>query len=63
MPPLKIYVAATRQNDGKTVMALGLVLALQKRFARVGYIKPVGQQYIEVDGAKIDKDAVLVHEV
>lgn len=63
MPPLKIYVAATRQNDGKTVMALGLVLALQKRFARVGYIKPVGQHFIEVDGAKIDKDAVLVHEV
>jgi BioD-like phosphotransacetylase family protein len=58
--PLSIYVAATRQNDGKTVTALGLVLALQKRFHRVGYIKPVGQHYLEVDGARIDKDSVLV---
>lgn len=59
---MNIYVAATRQNDGKTVTALGLVLALQKRVGRVGYIKPVGQHYLEVDGAKIDKDAVLIRE-
>lgn len=59
---MNIYVAATRQNDGKTVTALGLVLAFQKRVGRVGYIKPVGQHYLEVGGAKIDKDAVLIRE-
>lgn len=59
---MNIYVAATRQNDGKTVTALGLVRALQKRVGKVGYIKPVGQHYLEVNGARIDKDAVLMRD-
>ena len=59
----KIFIAATRQNDGKTVVSLGLVLALKKRFKNVGFIKPVGQKYIVVDGEKIDKDAVLIKRV
>lgn len=59
---MNIYVAATRQNDGKTVTALGLVLALQKRVPRVGFIKPVGQQYLMVNGDRVDKDAVLIHD-
>lgn len=59
---MNIYVAATRQNDGKTVTALGLVLALQKRVARVGYVKPVGQHFLDVNGERIDKDAVLIQE-
>lgn len=59
---MKVYVAATRQNDGKTIVALGLIRAFQKRVARVGYMKPVGQRYLMVDGAKIDKDAVLMKE-
>ncbi|HEY3268529.1 MAG TPA: AAA family ATPase [Armatimonadota bacterium] len=59
---MNIYIAATRQNDGKTVTSLGLVRALQKRVGKVGYIKPVGQHYLEVDGARIDKDAVLMRE-
>jgi BioD-like phosphotransacetylase family protein len=58
-----IFIAATRQNDGKTVVSLGLVLALKKRFKNVGFIKPVGQKYIVVDGEKIDKDAVLIKRV
>lgn len=59
---MNIYIAATRQNDGKTVTALGLILALQKRFSKVGYIKPVGQHYLDVHGEMIDKDAVLMYE-
>ncbi|MCL5674976.1 MAG: AAA family ATPase [Candidatus Omnitrophica bacterium] len=59
----RIFIAATRQNDGKTVVSLGLVMALKKRFKNVGFIKPVGQKYIVVDGEKIDKDAVLIKRV
>lgn len=59
----KIYVAATRQNDGKTVNCMGLLAAFKKRFAKVGYIKPVGQRYQEVNGYKIDEDAILMKEV
>lgn len=59
----KVYIAATRQNDGKTITSLGLIAAFRKRCPRIGYIKPVGQRYIDVNGHKIDEDALLVKEV
>lgn len=59
----KVYIAATRQNDGKTITCLGLIAALKKRFEKVGYIKPVGQRYVEVNSHKIDEDAVLIKDV
>lgn len=59
----KIFVAATRQNDGKTMVSLGLFQALRQRFDKVAYMKPVGQQYKLVNGEMIDKDAVLMHRI
>lgn len=59
----KVYIAATRQNDGKTITCLGLMSAFMKRVPKVGYIKPVGQRYVEVDGHRIDEDALLMKEV
>jgi phosphate acetyltransferase len=59
---MKVYVAATRQNDGKTIVSLGLISAFLKREKKVGYIKPVGQHYVEVEGHKVDEDAVLIKE-
>ena len=44
----RVFIAATRQNDGKTTPSLGLIAALQGYFPRVGYIKPVGQRFVEV---------------
>ena len=55
----KIFIAATRQNDGKTTVSLGLYKALSKIDPSITYMKPVGQQYLDIDGNKIDKDAVL----
>lgn len=60
---MKVYVAATRQNDGKTMVCLGLLSALSEKFKSIGYMKPVGQQYVIVDGEKIDEDAVLMKEL
>lgn len=60
---MKVYIGATRQNDGKTITCLGLISTLKKKVANVGYIKPVGQRYIEINGHKIDEDALLVKEV
>jgi hypothetical protein len=60
---MKIYVAATRQNDGKTIVSLGLLRAFQKQGKKIGYMKPVGQQYQLIDGEKIDKDVVLMSEI
>lgn len=59
----RIYVAATRQNDGKTTACIGLMSALATRFDKLGFIKPVGQRYVERDGHRIDADAVLMQEV
>ena len=58
-----IFIAATRQNDGKTMISLGLISALKNRFGKVGFIKPVGQRYVEVEGHKVDEDSVLVERV
>lgn len=54
------FVAATGQNVGKTTTCLGLLSGLKKRYQRVGFLKPVGQEHIEIDtGSHVDKDVVL----
>lgn len=58
-----IFIAATGQNVGKTTLCLGILAALHKRFAQVGFIKPVGQQHVKVrDNLNVDKDVVLFKE-
>jgi hypothetical protein len=59
----KIFIAATKQNDGKTTVSLGLICNFQQRFKKVGFIKPIGQRYLEEDGLKIDEDSILIEEV
>jgi hypothetical protein len=59
----RIFVAATRMNDGKTTACLGLFAALQNLYPRVGFIKPVGQRYVEVEGHKVDEDSYLLDMV
>ncbi len=59
----RVFIAATRQNDGKTTTSLGLIAALQPHFPRIGYIKPVGQRFVEVEEQKIDEDTVLMDAV
>ncbi len=56
----RVFVAATRMNDGKTTTCLGLFAALLSLYPRVGFIKPVGQRFIEVDGHKVDEDSYLL---
>jgi BioD-like phosphotransacetylase family protein len=59
----RVFIAATRQNDGKTTTSLGLLSALQKFYPRIGYIKPVGQRFVEIEEQKIDEDTVLMDRV
>ena len=49
-------------NDGKTTTCLGLFAALQHKYKRVGFIKPVGQRFVEIDGQLIDEDSVLLEQ-
>ncbi|MDX2186872.1 MAG: AAA family ATPase [Opitutaceae bacterium] len=53
-------MAATRMNDGKTTTCLGLFAALQSMYHRVGFIKPVGQRFLNIQGAQVDEDSYLV---
>jgi len=59
----KAFVGATRQNDGKTVISLGLISVLSKKTSRIGFIKPVGQRYLLEKGQKIDEDSILIKKV
>ena len=59
----RIFIAATRMNDGKTTVSLALFSALRALSARVGFIKPVGQRFVEVEGHKIDEDTVLLDTI
>ena len=55
-----VFVAATGQDVGKTTTSIGLVHLFQSAGLRVGFIKPVGQTTIDIDGIKVDKDALLM---
>ena len=59
-----IFIAATGQNVGKSTVCLGLISGLKKRFNKVGFIKPVGQQHVDIKkNLKVDKDVLLFQEV
>ncbi|NBB80439.1 MAG: AAA family ATPase [Verrucomicrobia bacterium] len=59
----RIFIAATRMNDGKTTTSLALFSALRTFTTRVGFIKPVGQRFVEVEGHQIDEDSVLLNRI
>jgi BioD-like phosphotransacetylase family protein len=59
----RVFVAATRMNDGKTTTCLGLFAALQSIYPRVGFIKPVGQRFVDVQGQQVDEDSYLLDTI
>ena len=59
----RIFIAATKQNDGKTTACLGIIRNFQKKFKKVAFIKPIGQRYLEEEGLKIDEDSLLLEKV
>ncbi len=59
----RLFVAATRMNDGKTTTCLGLFEALHAHFSRIGFIKPIGQRYVQVDGHLVDEDSFLFDQI
>jgi hypothetical protein len=59
----RVFLAATGQNRGKTTTSLGLLAAIRDRGLSLGFLKPVGQRYLVVDGTRADEDAVLMSEV
>ena len=58
-----LYVAATSQHVGKTTSTLGLVTAFMHQNIKVGYCKPVGQKFVDIQNLRVDKDAFLFSDV
>ncbi len=55
-----VFIASTGQHVGKTTTCLGIFSGLQKRYRKVGYMKPIGQQHVKTkSGLNVDKDVVL----
>jgi BioD-like phosphotransacetylase family protein len=59
----RIFLAATGQSRGKTTVSLGLAAAIAADGHRLGFLKPVGQRYLVIEGTRADEDAVLMKEV
>jgi len=59
----KIFVGATGQHCGKTTISLSLMHLAQKKYARVGFMKPIGPKWIEFNGHLVDKDAAMFASV
>jgi dethiobiotin synthetase len=58
-----LFVAATSQHIGKTTTTLGLAKSFLNANVNVGYCKPVGQQYVNLQKHKVDKDTVLFSDL
>jgi BioD-like phosphotransacetylase family protein len=59
----KIFVTGTHRTAGKTVIVLGLMLALEKRTPRLGFIKPLGKRDMQAQGVGLDEDSLLIERV
>lgn len=59
----KIFIGATGQHCGKTTISLSLMHLALKKYARVGFMKPLGPKWIEFNGIIVDKDAAMFSSV
>ncbi|HEY5674535.1 MAG TPA: AAA family ATPase [Malonomonas sp.] len=59
----KLYISAIGQHCGKTTASLSLLHLAQKKYPRVGFIKPLGPKPISFKGVTIDSDVALMAQV
>ena len=59
----KIFIAASGQNIGKTTISVSLLHLAQKKYGRVGFMKPLGPKPTVLRGISVDKDAALIAQV
>lgn len=59
----KLFIAATGQHCGKTTISLSLLHLAQKKYSRVGFIKPLGPKPARLNGIPADKDAALMAQI
>jgi BioD-like phosphotransacetylase family protein len=59
----KIFIGATGQHCGKTTISLSLMHLARQKYARVGFMKPLGPKWIVFNGTIVDKDAAMFSSV
>ncbi len=58
-----LYIGSTAGNSGKTMITVGLALALKESGYKVGYLKPLGKMPTTVNGKIVDADAQFLKSV
>ena len=59
----KIFIAGTQQHSGKSTVSIALMHLARQKYARVGFVKPIGPKVESFQGRIVDKDAVLMARV
>lgn len=60
--PKNIYITATRENQGKTAVTLGLTAAFCRKLKNIGFIKPVGRVPKGSPRHRVDEDTILIEK-
>lgn len=58
-----LFIGSTAGNSGKTMVTVGLGLALKECGYKVGYLKPLGKLPITIDGKVVDADAQFLKDI
>ncbi|HLF18931.1 MAG TPA: AAA family ATPase [Candidatus Omnitrophota bacterium] len=58
-----IFLSSIHQNAGKTTMSVGLFKVFQERRIKTAFLKPVGQEVVNIGERNIDKDSYLIGSV
>lgn len=61
--PKNIYITATRENQGKTAVTLGLTSAFCRKLKNIGFIKPIGRIPKDSQRHRVDEDTLLIEKV
>jgi len=58
-----IFLSSIHQNAGKTMVSLGLYKAFKEKNLKTAFMKPIGQEVVNIGESNIDKDSYLIGEV
>jgi len=58
-----IFLSSIYQNAGKTTVSLGLYKAFREKDIKTAFMKPIGQEVVNIGDSNIDKDSYLIGEV
>jgi len=59
----KLFIGSTAGNSGKSLLTVGLGLALKESGYKVGYLKPLGKLPTTVEGKVVDADAQFIKSI